>query len=66
MQPKTNLQQDTVCLEQQIYASQENITQALVVMVDYLDHLDLLDHIVHLDHLDNFDHIGHLESSWSP
>ena len=31
---KKNLQQNTVCSEQQIYASQENFTQLLVVMVE--------------------------------
>ena len=34
MGPKKNLQQNTVCLEQPIYASQENFTHSLVVMVD--------------------------------
>ena len=34
MGPKKNLQQNTVCLEQQIYASQENFTHLLVVMVE--------------------------------
>ena len=29
-----NLQQTTVCLEQQIYASQENFTQPLVLIVE--------------------------------
>ena len=36
MQPKNNLQQYPVCLEQQIYASQENFTHPLVVMVETL------------------------------
>ena len=34
MRPKKNVQQNTVCLEQQIYASQENFTHPLVVMVE--------------------------------
>ena len=34
MQPKENLQQNTVCLEQQIYDSRENVIQTLVVMVE--------------------------------
>ena len=29
---KTNLQQNTICLEQQIYADQENFTQPMVLM----------------------------------
>ena len=31
---KRNLRQNTVCLDQQNYASQENFTQPLVVMVE--------------------------------
>ena len=31
---KENLQQNSVCLEQQIYTSPENYTQALLVMLD--------------------------------
>ena len=34
MRPKKNWQQNTVCLEQQIYASREHFTQPLVVMVE--------------------------------
>ena len=34
MRKKTNLPQNTVCLEQQIYANQEYFTQLLVVMVE--------------------------------
>ena len=34
MLPKNNLRQNTVCLEQQAYASQENCIQPLVVMVE--------------------------------
>ena len=34
MQPQQNLQQNTVCLEQQIYASQDKFTQPMVVMVE--------------------------------
>ena len=34
MQQKKSLQQNTVSLEQQMYASQENFTQPLVVMVE--------------------------------
>ena len=31
---KVNQQQNTVCLEQQIYASQENLTPTLLVMLE--------------------------------
>ena len=34
MRLKMNLQQNTLCLEQQIYASQENFTHTLVMMVE--------------------------------
>ena len=34
MQPKQSLQQNTVCLEQHIYASQEKFSQQLIAMVD--------------------------------
>ena len=34
MRPKNCLQQNFECLEQQIYASQENFTQPLVAMVE--------------------------------
>ena len=34
MRPKKNLLQNTVCLEQEICASQENFTQPLVVLVE--------------------------------
>ena len=34
MRPKIHIQQNTVCLEQQIYASQENFSQPLLVMVE--------------------------------
>ena len=41
MRPKKNLQQNNVCFEQQIYASQETFTQPLVVMVDTFRRSDL-------------------------
>jgi hypothetical protein len=34
MQQKNNLQQNTACLRQQIYASQQNFTKPLDVMVE--------------------------------
>ena len=36
---KDNLQQNTVCLEQDIYTSLENVTQALLVMLETLEGL---------------------------
>ena len=38
---KKNLRQNTLCLEQPIYASQENCTQPLFVMVRHLEGLPL-------------------------
>ena len=37
MRPKRNSRQNTVCLDQQIYASQENFTPLLIIIRTYIN-----------------------------